>query len=109
MNMNLVAAVAGSLLVGAAAFVPMGAAVTPDPVQVQSETAEETMATEPAVTDESTATTVDPAAAPLVVPSFGPGEGGDDDDDDDDDEDHDDEDHDDEDHDEEDHDDEDDD
>ena len=99
MNMNLIAAVAGSLVVGAAAFVPMGAAVTPDPLQAQSETAAETLATEPAVTDESPETTVDAAAidTPLVVPSFGPGEGGDDDDDDDDDED---EDHDDEDEDE---------
>jgi hypothetical protein len=89
MNMNIVAAVAGSLVVGAAAFVPMGAAVSPDPLQAQAETSEETLATEPAVTDESPDTTVEAAAAPLVVPSFARG---DDDDDDEDDEDHEDED-----------------
>jgi hypothetical protein len=85
MNMNIVAAVAGSLVVGAASFVPMGAAVGPDPLQVQSETAQETLATEPAVTDEELSMPVEAAAAPLVVPSFAPGEGGDDDDDDEDD------------------------
>jgi hypothetical protein len=85
MNMNVIAAVAGSLVVGAASFVPMGAAVGPDPLQVQSETAQETLATDPAVTDESLESTVDAAAtdAPLVVPSFGPGEADDDDDDED--------------------------
>ena len=84
MNMNIVAAVAGSLVVGAAAFVPMGAAVSPDSLQAQSENNSEVLATDPAVTDEELSTPVEAAAAPLVVPSFAPGEGGDDDDDDED-------------------------
>ena len=85
--MNIVAAVAGSLVVGAAAFVPMGATVSPGSLQAQSENNSEVLATDPAVTDEELSMPVEAAAAPLVVPSFAPGQGGDDDDDDDDDED----------------------
>jgi hypothetical protein len=68
----------------------MGAAVSPDPLQAQAETSEETLATEPAVTDESPETTVEAAAAPLVVPSFARGDDDDDEDGDDEDEDEDD-------------------
>jgi len=96
MNSNLIAAVAGGLVIGAAAFVPMGGLATPLPAAGNTVTDEKltedsgSLIEEPTETEEATGTDAGTAGAAGTTGTSGGysfNKGGDDDDDDEDDED----------------------
>ena len=84
MKINVVSALAGGLIIGAGAMVPLGSfAQSETPALSPTSSTEETAAPTDLTTEAPVVVTPEPTpAVPLTPPSFGPGDKTDDDDDD---------------------------
>lgn len=91
MNSQLVAAVAGGLVIGGAAFIPMNVAANPVPVNTATAMPSDALASGDdssseevdVTTDGSSAGTANTGLAPIAGPTFGNGDDDEDDDDED--------------------------